>query len=187
LTYLEPSSWWFKVFRFLGKHQEVDYAAQYEKFGVRLFEFNLYVNKGGRLIAKNGSVRFSIFSFYEILDYLNKMGDAKVLVTLDESFEESLGNGSLSVEKKFKEMCYIIETIYPHIAFFGGTRKFDDKVLYPFDWEKTNGRPIVVWGKDLSLWYRLFSRLVPRVMNKKILKEYEKTNGYLMLDFVNKK
>ena len=84
LTHLKPKNkWWFENILNLGKCQEVDYQIQYLFYGVRLFDFKLFVDHNNHIIVKNGSYEYPMFSFYEILDFLDKKGDAIVLITLD--------------------------------------------------------------------------------------------------------
>jgi len=188
LTYLKPQNKWFKnVFHF-GRCQNIDYEDQYTYYGVRLFDFRLFVDKNNHIIVKNGSYEYSIFSFYEILDYLNKKGDVIVLVTLESPHIYYTKEMIKAIENKFKETCRIIETIYEGIMFCGGTR--EDNKLYSFDWEEKHGMPTIINPHDWSRLYRLITKWCPMFigkLNKQYIERYENEYVYLMLNYVNRR
>ena len=72
LTYLKPSNIWFRIKAWLVKCQEVDYEEQYTFWGVRYFDFRLYVNNHSHIIVKNDTHEYTLFSFYQVLDYFDK-------------------------------------------------------------------------------------------------------------------
>jgi len=190
LTYTRPSSWWCNMLWWRTRHQEIDYELQYKLFGVRLFEFKVCVNSKNRLLIRSGNVIYPIFSMYEILDFFNKKGDVTLLITLDETCEEYVLDSNHSIEKKFKESCRIIETIYKDIMLCGGYREFDKKQLYQFDWERDNGMPKIMAPDEWSKTYRFVQRWCPfliKRLNKHYIKEYDKFQGFLMLSYVNRR
>jgi hypothetical protein len=190
LTYQHPQSWWKRVIGWYNKHQEVDYEIQYKFYGVRLFEFKLYVNKNKRIVVRSGNAIYSIFSLYEILDFFNKMGDVTLLITLDETYDEYMLDYNHAIENKFKESCRIIETIYKDIMLCGGYREFDRKHLYQFDWERDNGMPKIMAPDEWSKVYRFIQRWCPfllKKLNRYYIKKYEHFNGFLMLSYVNRR
>lgn len=83
LTYLRPSSWWSRLFRWFSRCQSATYKEQYEYCGVRLFDLRLYADEHCHIIAKNGNTRYSIFSLYEILSYFDKKGDVIIRISFD--------------------------------------------------------------------------------------------------------
>ena len=190
LTYQHPQSWWKHVIGWYNKHQEVDYEIQYKFYGVRLFNLKLYVDKGGHIVIRSGNTLYPISSFYEILDYLNKMGDVTILVTLDETFEEHMYDSNGRIEKKFKENCHIMETIYKNIMFCGGYREFDKKVIYEFRWESINGTPKIMAPDEWSKPYRFAQKWLPFLIkrfNNMYIKRFNDFKGFLMLSYVNRK
>ena len=187
LTYLKPlCSWWLKIFRFFGKRQDIDYKDQYILYGIRVFDFRLYIDKHDRIGVKNGSYKYPLFSFYEILNFLNRKGDATVIISLDVSKYEYLMNVNMGrIVEKFIEKCRIISTIYEHIAFCGGYRQFDKKVIYNF----RNKVSDIICAEDLSRKYKLISIFCPnllRKMNKKYIEQYKDSNDIILLNYINK-
>lgn len=190
LTYSRPSSWWHNMLWWRTRHQEVDYELQYRFYGVRLFEFKLYVNKNKRIVVRSENAIYSIFSFYEILDFFNKMGDVTLLITLNETLDEYMLDYNHAIEKKFIESCRIMETIYKDIMFCGGYREYDEKQLYEFEWEKKNGMPNILAPDDWSVAYRFVQKWCPfllKKLNRYYIKKYEYFKGFLMLSYVNRR
>jgi hypothetical protein len=185
LTYLEPSPWWFKIFKNIKKCQEVPYDEQYTFWGVRFFDFRLGVDKHNHIIAKNGIHEYPIFSFYEMLDYFDKRGD----VILRVSFEETR-HANESKERKFKEICKIIEFIYEDIHLVGGYRKFDNKKIYQFDWERKNKIADIINPSEWSPVYRFITKWFPSLigaLNTKYLKMFKDKKAILVLNYINKR
>ena len=186
LTYLEPSSIGFKIFESLGKCQEVDHIEQYTYYGVRLFDFKLYIDKYGHIIAKNGAFDYPIFSFYEILNYLNRKDDVIIMLTLESSDDK---DKNILAEKKFLEICKIIETIYEKLKCCGGYRNRDKAKLYDFKWEKENSMPIMINPCKESLIYKFVSKFCPMLigkLNTRYIEKYKEHDGYLILNYVNR-
>lgn len=190
LTYTRPSNWWHNMLWWRTRRQEVDYELQYRFYGVRLFEFKLYVNKNKRIVVRSGNAIYSIFSFYEILDFFNKMGDVTLLITLNETYDEYMSDYNYAIEKKFIESCRIMETIYKDIMFCGGYREYDEKQLYEFEWEKKNSMPNILAPDDWSVAYRFVQKWCPflvKKFNKYYIEKYDNFKGFLMLSYVNRR
>ena len=186
LTYLEPSSWWLKLFRWVGRQQERSYDVQYTFNGVRMYDLRIGVDNNNRLIAKNGNYCYPLNSFYEMLDYFDKREDVTVLITLD----MPLSSCTQSIEAKFKNTCKIVETIYKHIGFCGGYRRCDKNLMYQFDWEKEHGIPTMICPDEWSRAYRFVSRWLPfwvKKFNKMFIDRYNGNDGHLMLNYVNRR
>lgn len=186
LTYLEPSSWWLKIFRWLGKHQEIPYDEQYKFYGIRLFDFRLYVDKTGHIVAKNNKYIYPINNIYMMLDYFNKMEDVTINISLDVSLEEHMLNDAPSIEAKFIEFCNFLERVYNHINFCGGYRKFDGKVLHDFN----RNMPDMICPSDWSWPYRFIRKWCPFLIgkfNSMYIERYKNKNGFLVIDYVNRK
>jgi hypothetical protein len=175
LSYLRPSSWWSKILGF-GKTQELPYDIQYQFYGVRLFDFRLQVDKCGHINH--------IGELYEMLDFFDKREDVWVRVTLDAPKIDA------TAERRFKDICQIIETIYKNINLYGGYRQCDRTVLYKFDWEKKNQLIQVVSPPEWSRLYRFISKWFPYLigrLNSSYIEECEKRFCFLMLNYVNRR
>lgn len=98
-------------------------------------------------------------------------------------------------EQQFITFCNELTRKYPNIKFFGGNRKFDNKVVYNFN---TVQQPTLIDlyssvttlfdsdNKYLRILDDWFPRLYALLKNKKNLKEYVDTDDtYLFYDFVN--
>lgn len=187
LTYLEPSSPWFKVFKYIWRCQTIDFKRQYTNGGVRLFDIKLSVDSYNHIIVKNGIFSYSVFSLYDVFDFLNKQGDVIVHISFNVNGDECCDNRYYSMERKFMEYCKIIETIYDDIRFYGGERLFDGKVIYTFEKETLNPKPLVFNVANYSFAYRIASIISPRLtrkMNKKYKEKYWKLHGFLLLNHV---
>lgn len=185
LTYLRPSSWWSKIFRYFGKCQSATYQEQYEYCGVRLFDLRLYADKHCHIIAKYGSHKYSIFSLYEILNYLDKKGDVTIRITFEAYVDDILGDVEYRrIEEKFIQICNVIETIYPNIKYFGGYRAYDKKKLYVFNYEKENGIPSIIDIANENWLYRAFP-ILSSITNRKNIVKYENEDAFLLLNYVD--
>lgn len=190
LTYLEPSSWWLKLFRWVGRHQDRPYDIQYTFFAVRMFDFRLYVDYYNKLVVKSGKNTFPLTTLFEIMDFFDKRGDVIVRITLESSHEDYMSTSTPSVEAKFKETCHMIEVIYKNIGLCGGRRKFDDKLLYDFDWERKHGMPVTICPSEWSPIYRFVQKWCPffiKKLNQFYVERYKGNECFLMLDYVNRR
>lgn len=189
LTYLKPSNICLRIKSWLARCQEVDYEEQYTLWGVRYFDFRLYVNKHNHIIVKNNTYEYAIFSFYQILDYFDKRGDVVVNVTLDTSLDDHMKHSYPRIEQKFKDICHIIDSIHHHVEFRGGHRKFDGKVLYKFK-ERTNPYPLeAVFPAEWSPMYRFVTKWMPflvRRFNRKYMDQFKDKHVFLVLNYVNR-
>ena len=187
LTYLRPSSWWSKVFKWFGKCQSSTYIGQYEHCGVRLFDLRLYADEHCHIIARNGNFRYSIFSLYEILSYFDKKGDVTVRISFEATLSDLINDSEYRrIEEKFIQICKIIESIYPNINYFGGYRRYDNKVLYEFRYETENGTPNIIDITRNSWLYRKLP-ILSSIRNRYNIKKYEKQDGFLLLNFVDRR
>lgn len=187
LTYLRPSSWWSRVFKWFGECQSSTYIQQYEYCGVRLFDLRLYADEHCHIIVRNRNFRYSIFSLYEILSYFNKKGDVTVRISFEATLFDLINDSEYSrIEEKFVQICKIIESIYPNINYFGGYRSYDNKVLYKFRYEAENGAPNII---DITVNSWLYRKLpiLSSIRNRYHIKKYEKEDGFLLLNFVDRR
>lgn len=190
LTYLNPCYLWLKPLKYLGRCQNIEYDKQYNYWGIRFFDFRLFVNKHNHIIIKNGTYEYNLFSFYEILDFLDKKGDVSILVTLDTSKGYERLRQLESIERKFIEACHAIETIYENIRFYGGYRRNDKVKLYSFEWEEKNGFPTIINPSEHSRLYRFVSKWCPCFignLNKSYIAKYDNEKGYLLLNYINRR
>lgn len=187
LTYLRPSSWWSRVFKWFGECQSSTYIQQYEYCGVRLFDLRLYADEHCHIIVRNRNFRYSIFSLYEILSYFNKKGDVTVRISFEATLFDLINDSEYSrIEEKFVQICKIIESIYPNINYFGGYRSYDNKVLYKFRHEAENGAPNII---DITVNSWLYRKLpiLSSIRNRYYIKKHEKEDGFLLLNFVDRR
>jgi len=141
MTYLEPKSWFWKIFRFMARCQRKTYKEQYLLYDVRAFDLRLYFDDDGRCWFKHGPVWYKTFSILEILTFFNEMGDCYVRILLEETKSDSKKDNAELAETRFKSICNTIENLFPNVRFLGGERKYDWKNLYQFKYEKEHGWP----------------------------------------------
>ena len=187
LTYLRPSSWWSRLFRWFSRCQSATYKEQYEYCGVRLFDLKLYADEHCHIIAKNENTKYSIFSLYEILSYFDKKGDVTIRISFDVTVSDMVNDSEYNrIEEKLVNTCKIIETIYPNINYFGGYRTCDGKLLYKFRYETENGIPNIIDKANCSWLYRKLP-ILSCFRNRYNIKKYKKEDGFLLLNFVDRR
>ncbi len=185
LTYLRPSSWRSKIFRFFNKCQSANFKEQYDYCGVRLFDLRLYADIHCHIIAKNGNTKYPIFSLYEILSYFDKKGDVTVRLTFEATEWDASADIEYSrIEEKFTHTCKVLETIQPNIKYFGGRRANDNKKRYKLDCEEKNGTPNVIDIANDTWLYRTFP-ILSALANRRNIRQYEKNAGFLLLNFID--
>lgn len=186
MSYLRPTNWWARIFPFIGRTQNVDYEQQYRYCGTRFFDLRLGVSKSNHIIFKNGKIKYETFSLYNVLSFFDNVGDVTVRITLDVSFEEMMSSDYPSMEAKFIETCKVIETIYPEVRYIGGYRKFDKKQLFTFKYERDFGTPLVIDEVNTSWVDRVFPFINAHKNNEK-KEKYDKSHGFLLLNFVDRR
>ena len=190
LTYLTPCCLLLKPLKYWGRCQNREYDIQYNFYGVRLFDFRLFTDKNNHIIIKNGKFEYPMFSFYEILDFLNKKGDVTVLITLDKPKGHETEAQMKGIERKFIEICQMIESIYEDIKFCGGYKREDNTKIYNFTWEEENGLPVMVNPSEWSRLYRFITKWCPTFigkLNRAYIEKYENEHGFLLLNYVNRR
>ena len=190
LTYLEPCCLWLKPLKYLGRCQSKGYDFQYLYWGVRVFDFRLYIDNNNHIIVKNGIYKYNVVSFYEILDFFNKRGDTTLIITLDTLNSNESEARIKAIERKFAETCKIIETIYENINFCGGYRRDNKEKLYSFTWEEQHEMPLIITPSEWSRLYRFISKYWPFLigyLNRRYIRKYDKEKGCLMLNYINKR
>lgn len=133
LSYLRPKRWWMRAFAFMARCQRVNLAQQYAT-GVRLFDLRVWFDKTGDIQVRHGRMLydFNIDKVHNILYFLDKMGGCFCRVILEEDNILKRAKHAPMAETVFSEFCKRISSMYTHVKFFGGNRKYDWKVLYDF-------------------------------------------------------
>lgn len=204
MSYLKPTGFWSRTFRFMTRCQRKTYKEQYFEYGARVFDLRLFFNDSGRCYFKHDAVEFETFSVFEVLDFFNRQGNCTVRILLEETKAESKKRNIEFIEGRFKTICHIIEETYQFVKFFGGERKFDWQKLYEFKYEKENGCPRIIdlyssttclFDKDRhrknSLTYFIDGWcpwLYAKINNKKNYKEYHRERDDIdcfLIDFVD--
>lgn len=176
LTYLRPSSWWSKILKWFNRTQNRPYDIQYIFYDVRMFDI--------RLDLAYLSNTFYNEKIYKMLDFFNKREDVFVKLTLNNPKED------INAERKFKNICHIVESIYSGIKFYGGYRRCDGEILYEFDYGKKHELPKIINPSEWSSMYRFFTKWCPFMIkhfNRFYIEDYERKDCYLILNYVNKK
>ena len=197
MSYLEPISKWDRLFHFFSQAQEVDIETQYKQFGVRVFDIRLYVDKNMRICFKHGSILLKTFSVYDILGFLNKMGDCYAKITLELDDEDFANPLIIEKYRRFEEYCRVIEEIYPYITFFGGVTNLTGQILYRFAKNKHNLTHVSSMYRSHSSIKESFvnslSHFFPRwfikTRNKYLLDKILSDNSsqnYILMDFINR-
>jgi hypothetical protein len=113
-----------------------------------------------------------------------------VTITLDAEFRNRMMESYAGVEDKFKEICNILDTIYEDIFFFGGTRKYDNKLLYKFRKREGCNMTDTIYPEEWSPIYRFVSKWMPFLigrMNNMYIKKFKDKHVFLMLNYVDKR
>ena len=198
MSYLKPTKWWMKIFRFCAKCQNKTIEEQY-KLGVRCFDIRLWYDDNNNFILRHGIISFEYNKTVEdILSFINSKGNCYVRILL-ESTCFNKGNLFNKVEL-FKYFCKNIESKYPNIKFFGGIDKSTWTKVFTFNnedipevCERYSSTTNIFDGKPQNgKWYDFIDDIFPwlyaKIWNKRIYKklEEEKFNGILLLDFIEK-
>lgn len=126
MNYLEPKGFFNKLLAFFKSRHTASLETQYNIYRVRAFEFRIDFDKCGKAFFKYGGVEYLTDSIYSYLNYLDSKGNVMVKVLLEDD------SRNIEKEKKFNEYCSAIENIYQNIAFTGGYRTCDLKLIYRF-------------------------------------------------------
>ena len=188
-TFRTPIKWYLKPLYFLAQCQEVDIQTQMKDYNISLFDLRV------KFINNEPYIHHGLFNYgkvdYADLKLLND-NNCYLRVMLESNFKMK---DQILQEQQFITFCNELTQKYPNIKFFGGTRKFDEKVVYNFN---TVQQPTLIdlYSSGTSLfdsdnkYLRIlddwFPRLYALLKNKKNLKEYVDTEDtYLFYDFVN--
>ena len=134
-------------------------------------------------MVRNGIFKYYVYSLYGMLDYLDRMGDVTVHISLYLTIDDSINDVEGIKEYEFQRYCRMIDVIFINSNFCGGERTFDGKVVYEF----RGKQPLVFNAAKESLFYRLATIFFPRIvkmLNKKYIKKYNKLHNILLLNHV---
>src|SRR5574344_593835 len=183
LTYLKPKKWWMKLLGFTAKCQRVTLEEQYN-LGVRIFDLRLLPNVKNKTIeVRHGLSRYDC-NLKEILNWMNKK-KISCRILLEQNKENKKYQDK--IDEEFFNICYLLETTYPDIKFFGGERKYDWKTIYKF----TNDYPENAESKYSSVdSSSKLDDIYPYIYAKKHNKENIKNaikdkKTYLWIDFID--
>ena len=126
MNYLEPKGFFNKLLAFFKSRHTASLETQYNIYGARAFEFRIDFDKNGKAFFKYGGIEYLTDSIYSYLNYLDGKGNVMVKILLEDDSK------NVEKEKKFNEYCSAIEKIYQNIAFTGGYRTYDLKLIYRF-------------------------------------------------------
>lgn len=180
LTYLSPKSIIGRIFRIVGKCQNVDYKRQYEA-GVRYFDLRVRFDKNGDLQVAHGlnTYKISVEDIYKFIRWVGETPDVYCRIMLE--LRKKTEDEDLQKEH-FGYLCDAIENEYPG-KFFGGRVIYSWEKVYDFDYNPeylelhaSVRKPYLI--DDLfPIWYA-------KRMNKKIKKKYKDTNYIIYIDYV---
>lgn len=197
LTYLTPKTWWGRLLRFTARCQSVDYKKQYE-LGSRVFDIRLWYDDNLDLEIRHGRIAYktpySVVS--NMLEYLNNKGDCYVRIIFEEDIFAKKDVLLTDKEKEFISDCSYFEKAYKNIKFFGGYRKYDEKVIYKF---KNTDIPKLIdrYSSTTSLFknnnkfLRVLDDLCPilyaKLRNHRNIEQHilSDSKDYLFIDFIN--
>lgn len=126
MTYLKPKKWYLYPFQFIARCQSKTISEQYEEYNVRVFDIRISYNKKHEIEFRHGIMAYK-GNVYEVLQYLNSRPEP-VMVRL---VLEILGQDELQ-EQMFAVDCKSFQSTFQNIKFYGGFRKFDQKIIYDF-------------------------------------------------------
>ena len=125
-NYLMPFGRINRIKAFFKKRHTANIEDQYNIYGIRVFDFHIDFTGNNRAIYRYDGIPYETFSIYTHLNFLNKKGDTKVRIVLEDDSNKEIK------ESRFINYCVILEKIYKDIEFFGGYREKDGKILYKF-------------------------------------------------------
>ena len=176
-SYLPPTDWWMRIYRFAARCQDWDIKTQYEH-GVRCFDLRVKFIEGLPYFVHNIFMYdYSPEEMEQDLKWLNDKGDVYIRVSLDVRTKKVIEQA-----KNFTAYCRHLEETFSNIAFCGGNELYKGENLYNFDNSPSfEEHYSSVEGSKLN---GLFPRRWAKKHNKRI---YDKGTDkqILMLDFVN--
>ena len=182
-TYLKPKYWYGWIIRFTAKCQEVDIYEQYEKYGVRVFDFRIRKGDDGKVELAHGLVAYknSADELNRALRYLDEKGDSSVKIALE---TRTFWQKSNEQSQWFINYCSMLEKEFEHIYFYGGKESSSGDSIYIFRNKALSSDGYhASWATKTKL-----DDIYPRAYAKRNNKKwYEKgtDKDVMFLDFVN--
>lgn len=189
-TYLPAKRWWMKIFAITARCQRVDLMEQYE-LGVRLFDLRVRFDKNGAMVICHGLIEYQCqFSrLLLILDEINKKGDCYMRIVLETAKPDK------EQERRFRNLCSTLSTIFDSIHFFGGNNRADwncKNPIYQFDTPMQDlddrySSTTTLFPKGWK-WLHYIDDLCPILyakLHNRRNKEAGTTHDWLFIDFVD--
>ena len=196
LSYLTPSKWYKRPFKWMAKCQNKSYDWQYDN-GVRLFDLRVRFSDWHELIVCHGNMeyKFTQYNLKQFLRYLNRKKDCYLRVIYEVNNNKDILKNIK--EYWFKDFCRNVEDTYKDVVFFGGNRKYDWKQIFKFLTEEKAPKLIDRYSSTTSLFksnnrfLRIIDDLWPwlyaKLNNSKNYNLYKDTKDCLFIDFVDMK
>ena len=178
-TFLKPIGFFAKIFNFTAKCQDKNIQEQYEKYGVRMFDLRIRLNKNNKPVIAHGLFEYDATNLTSDLNYLNTKRDVTIRVLLE------LRDGGDSQKEWFIKYCSQLWINYPNINFCGGYATCNNSKIY---FKFTNPHPscfgahasCITKNKLDDLWPKFFA-----FRNNWYYRKLDIEQEYLSLDFVN--
>lgn len=179
-SYLKPKKWWMKIFRFMAQCQDLDIVSQYNE-GVRCFDLRIRF-EGENVVVAHGKVVYDITGqqLHSILEWLNSKDNVKIRILHEIREKKQYTPENL---QRFRNFCYLCETLYPKLKFWCGRNLVNYNIDYPFAYMPTCEEKYssVCYPKLIDDWY---PRWYAKHHNKQIL-EKGTDKEILLIDFIN--
>lgn len=189
MTYAKSKNWIMNLFSFFWKCQNNSIIEQFEN-GARCFDLRIrlkFPDKNPNLMINDwvfvhGSCEFKNYEFISQMNLLNSLAvnnneTLYIRLILDEDEE------NLSQESGFIELCTSLQNRYNALNFFGGYRKFDNKLLYRFKYQLN----VVQYVGSTQSWYgKLWPLLYWKLNHKENLEQLKNydDNTIVLFDFI---
>jgi len=123
-----------RPFEWCSRCQEIGYKEQYLWNMVRMFDVRIWFDKYGNPTIRHGLLTFDITDdeLFDFFKWLDDKGDCYVRIILEETHVSKNKKNVWEIEWLFQRFCRTLKTLFKHIYFYGGNRKWDWKVLYDF-------------------------------------------------------
>lgn len=196
MTYLKPSKWWLWLFRFAYKCQSLTIEEQLAN-GIRIFDLRIRLNKKGEWIFAHGLAEFKGISPIDTLNLINNFAKEKNEKYKVRLMWETKDTDNEEEAKIFTDLCFLVETTFTNIQFFGGTSIATWKNWYNFHPYGDNPEKRECWEykteqfvSSLSsfgvaaIWPWLYTTILKKKLRKKAA---ESQAEIVLLDFISKK
>lgn len=179
MSYLPPKKWYLWPFKLMAKCQSKSLEEQYEKYGIRVFDFRISYSNTGEPCFRHGLMQYKGNVEY-YLDFLNKKGDAEVRIILEEYRDDK----TLNQEVFFKRDCIKWKRKYNNIKFFEGRRKWDWKIIHDFKYKGPKYIQLCASMVDPK-WDDAFPFIYAKYYNRVNIEKYKDFDGTILIDYVH--